>query len=229
MMHALNLKSMIIALCMVIAAGLSIAIRPHQHVAPEQSTFDLETVIPQKFGEWSLEPGPQSLVVNPEQEELLHKIYSQILSRTYINKSGYRIMLSIAYGTDQSTGLQLHYPDVCYPAQGFEILSKEKGILDTGFNSIPVSRLMTVQGPRNEPLTYWSLIGDKVVNPGLATKIAKLTYGFQGKISDGLIFRVSSIDPDKQAGYEMQRMFVVNMLEHMDPQERIHIAGSPLH
>ena len=33
---------------------------------------------------------------------------------------GRQIMLSIAYGEDQRDGMKLHYPEVCYPAQGFQ-------------------------------------------------------------------------------------------------------------
>jgi EpsI family protein len=39
----------------------------------------------------------------------------------YVNASGYRIMLSLAYGSDQRGALQAHKPEVRYPAQGFTL------------------------------------------------------------------------------------------------------------
>lgn len=50
-------------------------------------------------------------VVNPQTQELLDKLYSQILTRTYVNAKGYRIMLSLAYGSDQRGALQAHKID----------------------------------------------------------------------------------------------------------------------
>ena len=39
-------------------------------------------------------------------------------------------MLSIAYGKNQSDALQLHKPEICYPAQGFTLLAKQNTPLD---------------------------------------------------------------------------------------------------
>jgi len=51
----------------------------------------------------------------------LDKLYSQILNRVYVNATGYRIMLLLAYGSDQHGSLQADKPEVCYPAQGFAL------------------------------------------------------------------------------------------------------------
>ena len=63
-------------------------------------------------------------------EAIINKIYNQTLTRTYINPRGDRIMLSIAYGRDQSDALQMHKPELCYPAQGFRLLNNQRGTLD---------------------------------------------------------------------------------------------------
>ncbi|MEO7368289.1 MAG: exosortase C-terminal domain/associated protein EpsI, partial [Gemmatimonadaceae bacterium] len=92
--------------------------RPTLRAADEEPPISLEQMIPKEFGDWREEPQRYQQVVNPQTQELLDKLYSQILSRTYVNSAGYRIMLSLAYGTNQRGSLQAHKPEVCYPAQG---------------------------------------------------------------------------------------------------------------
>jgi len=48
------------------------------------------------------------LIANPEQEAQINKIYNQTLTRTYVNPTGERIMLSIAYGGDQTDNMAVH-------------------------------------------------------------------------------------------------------------------------
>src|SRR6267378_4531886 len=88
-------------------------------------------------------------------QALLDKLYSQILTRTYVNSAGYRIMLSLAYGSDQRGSLQAHKPEVCYPAQGFALQANEAASIATSYGAIPVRRLLTSLGARKEPVTYW--------------------------------------------------------------------------
>jgi len=66
--------------------------------------------------DWREDPQRIVQVVDPQTRELLDKLYSETLSRTYVNANGYRIMLSLAYGSDQRDSLQVHKPEVCYPA-----------------------------------------------------------------------------------------------------------------
>ena len=48
-------------------------------------------MIPKHFGDWHEKPFVY--VVNPQAQELMDKLYSETLSRTYVNSSGYHIML----------------------------------------------------------------------------------------------------------------------------------------
>ena len=75
-------------------------------------------------------------------------------------------MLSIAYGGDQSDTMAVHKPEVCYPAQGFQILKNATASFSTGDGNIPVKRLVATQGPRIEPITYWTTVGDTVAVSG---------------------------------------------------------------
>ena len=127
-------------------------------------------------------------------------------------------MLAIAYGDDQRDSMQMHYPEVCYPAQGFSLQAKQRGTLATASGSIPVTRILTNLGQRNEPVTYWTTVGDKVFQGGFQKKLAEMSYGLNGKIPDGMLIRVSSIDADVRQCVEMQTQFADQMLGALTPE-----------
>lgn len=210
---------------MLLAAAIAQAMRPTTYLANQRPTLNLEQLVPAQFGEWREVKRPNGQIVNPQQTELLQKLYSQTLSRTYINSTGVAVMLSIAYGVSQSDGVALHYPEVCYPAQGFQLQAIENVDIRTAYGNIPAKKLMTRLGNRNEPVTYWTTLGDTVVRGGMNTKLAQLEFGFNGKIPDGLIFRVSTIDRDPNKGYSDQAAFIQQLLASLAPTARLQLAG----
>ena len=223
---SLWLKNFILLILMLAASGLALALRPTEKMAAQSQAIDLEAIIPAKFGEWRQDNTPSIQMVDPQQQELIDKIYTQTLNRTYSNFSGYRIMLAIAYGDNQRDSMQMHYPEVCYPAQGFALQAKEKGTLPTSNGPIPVTRILTNLGARNEPVTYWTTIGDRVFQGGIQKKLAEMSYGLSGKIPDGMLIRISSIDPGAANAYEVQAQFAEQMLQALKPEYQKKLSGN---
>ena len=85
---------------MVIASVAAIVAKPTAKLADERVGPSLDHIVPKRFGDWREEPLRLMQVVNPQTQELLDKLYSEILTRVYVNSSGYRIMLSLAYGSE---------------------------------------------------------------------------------------------------------------------------------
>jgi len=220
-----NSTALILAVLMCAAAAAGIAARPGDRAVDRGNAISLETAVPKNFGEWRELPDQNTQVVNPQTQELLDKLYSQTLSRTYVNKQGYRIMLSMAYGDDQRGGLQAHRPEVCYPAQGFKLGKVEDGTLPTSFGSIDVRRLMTELGPRSEPVTYWLTVGDQVIRNTFDKRMAEIRLGLTGQIPDGLLFRVSSIDNDTARAFTMQQKFAADLLAAVPDETRRQLSG----
>lgn len=222
----LAVRNIILLVLMLATAGLAIAMRPTEKISDMEPPITLETMIPKAFGDWQEDPQNQTLIVDPQQKEMIDRIYTETLSRTYINANGYRIMLSIAYGKDQSEATQLHHPSVCYPAQGFVLQKTERGNINAHDLTIPVARMTTQLGARHEPVTYWITVGDKVVLGGVEKKLAEMRYGLVGQIPDGLLFRVSSIDSDDEHAFRSQAEFVSQLLNASTENARKKLAGS---
>ena len=194
--------------------------RPHR--------VDIEQAVPAAFGDWRIDDSVISGIVNPQDTEVLNRIYTQTLSRVYTDGRGHSIMMTIAYGADQSKreGLQLHYPEVCYPAQGFEVRSNRVGEIAVPGGAIPVRRLETVlSGQRYEPVTYWTMTGDEATLGGIQKKIVEFRYSLHGLITDGLLFRVSSIGTDSAAQFALQERFVRDLLAGVKPADRPTLFG----
>jgi EpsI family protein len=218
--------SVVLGLAMAATSALTGALTPTQKIAGTRADFSLETMIPQRFGGWTVDASVVPLAPDPTQKDMLAALYDQTLSRTYVNAQGERVMLSIAYGGDQSKQLQLHLPEVCYVAQGFDMVKDRGGELSTGYGKVPVKRLVARQNLRNEPITYWVTIGDKAVMSGIDQKLQRFMYGLSGRIPDGMLVRVSSIGADDAGAYRIQDRFVNQMLAALKPQDRIRLLGA---
>ncbi|MBX9660998.1 MAG: EpsI family protein [Nitrospiraceae bacterium] len=225
-MKATLLISIVAGVLMVSTSSLSMVLRPTKLMAEGGPSIDLEALIPRQVGSWQVDGSVMPLQPAPDAQAVLNKIYSQILSRTYVNDRGDRVMLSVAYGGDQSDSMQVHKPEVCYPAQGFSVQGLVRSALATSFGQLPVNKLVAVQGPRTEPITYWITVGDKVARTGLDQKLAQLQYGLTGRIPDGIIFRVSSIDRDENRAYRIQAQFIDEILAGVPAAERHRLIGA---
>lgn len=219
--------SLILCALMLASAGMTKALTPTAKQADSQPRFNLDAMIPSSFAEWQVDTSVVPLKLDPEVQAKLDKLYNQTVTRTYINRDGSRVMLSIAYGGDQSEGLGLHRPEVCYAAQGFSVESDNVEDLGTAFGRLPVKRLMAVSGERREPISYWITIGSELIKPGIGQKLAQIRLGLTGTVPDGMLVRVSSIGADRAAGYRLQDKFVNDLLNAVSQETRTRLIGAP--
>jgi EpsI family protein len=221
----LTVKSIVLLALMLLSAALGAALRPRISLADERPPIDLATMVPKTFGDWHEEVNLEAQVVNPQQGEMLNKIYGQTLSRTYVNAQGYQVMLAIGYGKNQNDALQLHKPEICYPAQGFTLQAIQRGPINLLGKPVFATKLVTNLGQRFEPITYWSVVGDHVVTGGNDKKWTELRYALHNRIPDGMLVRVSSIDEDTTNAYALQNQFATAMVAAISPDNRMRFAG----
>lgn len=222
----MGLRNIFLLLLMLVTVGLAIFLKP-TFIAPENTQIGYEQIIPNQFGDWIAENDKGGLVVNPQQEAQLKDLYSEVMTRTYVHKpTGRKIMLSIAYSADQRHENQVHKPEVCYPAQGFELLSTKKDWVTTSSGNIPAMRVSTRQGQRVEPVTYWIRIGDKVVRGAIEQNLARVQFGLLGRIPDGLLFRVSEVNSDAHGSYILQDQFINALLSSLSTINREILIGA---
>lgn len=207
------------------AAAAGTTLRPTESLAEQLPEIRLEQTFPERFAGWQAMAAPLA-VVNPQQQATLDAIYAETVNRVYVNADGSAaMMLSVAYGRDQSDSKAVHYPEVCYPAQGFQILSMRRDVARIGQRSIPVKRLVASAGPRVEYITYWVMVGDRPTATGWQHKSAQIGYGMKGLIPDGMLVRVSSIGGDEADAYRAHDAFLSGLVQAVPAAARPRVAG----
>lgn len=227
-MIAMRAQFLIIGIAMLLAAGMAIAMKPKPKPQSEIQRLSLEDMVPQTFGTWAIDASIMPIMPSPDVQANLDKIYDQILSRTYIDQQGRRVMLTITYGGQQTDQLKAHRQEVCYTAQGFKVQNIFQENLNVEGAAIPVTRMFAVKDSRKEPVTYWFTMGDEVVFSRAERMLVQLKYGISGQIPDGFLIRVSTIDPDAKHAYGVHLQFINDMLGAMAKSDAKLLTGSPL-
>lgn len=200
---------------------------PTQRLAELKPKIQLDQQIPKAFGDWTEDRSQAPVLPNPQVQAKLDVLYSATLARTYRNKTGQRVMLSIAYGSDQSSeATAVHRPEFCYSAQGFKVNNLGEATAAIGNRSLGVQRLRGVLGQRREPITYWITLDETATLPGFSRKYEQLRYGLRGQIPDGLLFRVSSIGNDDADSFKLQETFLNDLAAAMEPSVLNRYFGS---
>lgn len=217
---------LLVGLAMIGAVGLTWSVRPLEG-GRTAGTLDLKTMIPERFGDWAPDPAAARVVASPQVEAGLARVYQETLSRTYVNGKGERVMLSIAYTGDIDQQMDMHRPEFCYPAQGFDIVVKnfDAKIQASGVD-LSVKRLVARAGPRTEPITYWITVGDTAAAQGWKRKLTLLRYGLTGKIPDGMLVRVSNISRDAEAAFAEQARFIDQLVASVPDGTRRRLIGA---
>jgi EpsI family protein len=220
-----------LAALMVVAAVAGEWLRPTYRLSDHKAPIKLETQVPESFGEWRIDRSITPVVPDPSVQAALDVLYSQTLARTYVNRQGQRVMLSIAYGSDQSSEVTaVHRPEFCYSAQGFRIQVVGPAEFKIDKTLVPMQRLVGKLGQRVEPISYWVTLDEKATLPGMGRRLQQLRYGLHGQIPDGMLMRVSSISssPSLDEAFVSQQVFLTQLYEAVPADMRSRYFGSKL-
>ena len=103
--------------------------------------------------------------------------------------------------------------------------STAESTLQTPYGENAARGRRTSRGHRNEPVTYWFNVGDTTIRNKLEQRIVEMRLGLSGRIPDGLLFRVSSIDEAPARAFQMQDAFVNDLLGAVSAKDRARLAG----
>lgn len=220
-------RGVVFAILSAVAGGASYALKPRRRAAEELVKVDLERQVPSAFAGWSIDKSMIPVLPNPEVQAKLDEIYTQVIARTYVHAGGQRVMLSVAYGSDQgSDATSVHRPEFCYSAQGFSVRGAGEARLTVNGNALAVRRVVGSLGSRIEPITYWVTMNDRALLPGFDRKMTQIWLGLQGQIPDGMLVRVSTIGPAIADGFLLQQQFLTDLHRGMATDVRGRYFGA---
>mgnify|MGYP001268964777 CR=1 FL=1 len=220
-------RALVLAVAMGSTAALARWVQPSGEWQGDLDGFSLDAIFPQVFGPWKVDEVSRDFVRPADQDGKLYGVYDRLLERTYIDEQGYRIMLSVAFGAEQSASMQLHRPEVCYRYGGYNVGVPEHIQIELAGRAIPAARLQTELPGRPEPVTYWTVLGGLAARDLSQIRRRRLELALQRKRLDGMLVRISSVDPDPRRAYARQASFADALVRAIAPAERSKVIGAP--
>lgn len=212
---------------MLSAATAALALTPHRHVQFLGSR-KLDDIIPRKIGEWQDRPS-EAFILPRDPESLSAQLYNDTVARLYVSPTSIPVMIVIAYGNLQNDQLQLHRPEVCYAAVGFQISNSEVAQLPLAHNvQLPVRELVATSDSRIEPICYWTRIGDAMPTTGTQQRLVKLQQQMAGIIPDGVLVRMSTVGTPSPEVFAELRRFGAAMVASIAAANRDVMIGPTL-
>jgi len=204
-------------------SGLAFARTPKRRYG-EITDEQFNAMFPTQFGDWRLLP--VSELIMPPESELANKLYEHILTRTYVNRDGVAVMFLAAYNSIQLNNVQLHRPEICYHASGFSIdLSRPIDVRVLQNDVVPARLVKATRGSRTENVLYWTRIGEDFPQTWTGQRISMTKANLEGYMADGLLLRMSVIDPDPDEAVRRMSGFMADMIAHSGAPMRRLLIG----
>lgn len=212
---------------MLAAATGALALTPRQRLE-YLGRNKLDTVVPRRIGPWT-EKSSDAFVLPRTPNSLAAQLYSDQIARLYVAPDNIPVMVVMAYGNLQSDQLQLHRPEVCYAAVGFQISASTRNDLPlTPSVMLPVRELVATSDARIEPICYWTRIGDALPTSGNEQRWAKLAQEIHGIIPDGILVRLSTVAPPSPEIFAGLRAFGTALVQSVAAANRPILIGPTL-
>jgi EpsI family protein len=184
----------------------------------------LNAIVPPQIGAWR--ENDSGALVLPPPDQLAQLLYDQQVARTYVADDKLPVMLLMAYGSSQGGMLQIHRPEVCYPAAGFTLsTTRELAWQWAPGRSIPVRRFSARSDTRVEHVLYWTRIGNDLPVSWVEQRVAVMRASLMGVIPDGLLVRLSAASEDAAQAEQMVEQFARTLLADISPQGRKQLIG----
>ncbi len=186
----------------------------------------LEDIIPRSFGDWTSRD-MSDLVAPKEEDSLAARLYGATVGRAYRHgATGAEVMMLLAYGDTQSDDLQLHRPEICYPAFGYA-LSDDRAIElpVTAGVTIPSRQLVANAVDRRESIVYWTRLGEFLPVSRKQQQFDRLRTAMTGVVADGILarFSVAGLEADS---FQVLEMFAPALVLAVQPANRAVLIGT---
>ncbi|MDP1598215.1 exosortase-associated protein EpsI, V-type [Phenylobacterium sp.] len=221
-------RDLLIGGACVAAAGAAYALTPRKRLVLLNGG-KLADAIPLTFGDWSAE-NSDGLVQPKAEGDLASTLYSEMVGRIYHQAStGAAVMMLIAYGDTQSDMLQLHRPEACYPAVGFNLIASVPAKLKLhGGGEVPVRRVVAKAQGRQENIVYWARMGEYLPASGGEQRQVRLQTAMAGYVPDGGLIRFSVVGDDTEAAFKLLDDFIPELLAAVPANKRPALVGTKL-
>lgn len=216
-------RGLVLGTAFVLCGGLTAFRQPSTLVEPiPTKTFG--AMIPAKVGGWTSQKSAE--LVLPPADETSDKLYQNLETRVYEGDGLPAVMFLCAYSNVQKNDVQVHRPEVCYPASGYPIIKNIVYPITIGTQKINARFLIADRGGPKEMILYWTRVGDSFPVDWQSQRIDMAMANLAGAIPDGALFRVSMIWDEQSSAINWLRKFSIDMKARSSPKLQQLIFGS---
>lgn len=206
---SLDRRKVVLGLSLAVASGIAQARLPVP-VEPRIKEDRFTAMIPKKIGAFTFDT--ESGLVLPPSDALSDRLYDNLVTRTYTDPAGQMVMLLIAYNNKQDGVLQIHRPEICYPAGGYSLTPVEPiDVQMAGSAPLPSQIFAATSESRNEVVLYWTRVGDEFPRRWIEQRWAVAEANLRGIVPDGVMVRVSTIGKDFDRTTPLLTTFIRDM------------------
>lgn len=210
-------RKFLIGMLFCSAAGMAAWRQPRVHL-DYLGSQKLENLVPKSIGPWNFVTA--SGLVVPTEDDLEKRLYSQVLTRVYSDGQNPAVMLLLAQNGSQTGFLQIHRPETCYTAGGYQISDLVPHPIQIGSTQIMANSIDASSGGPTEHVVYWTRIGDKIPNSWKEQKLAVAEQNLRGVIPDAILVRVSCVSDDGAKALATIDRFIQAMIVSIPPNRR---------
>jgi EpsI family protein len=219
----LSRRKVLLGLGMVAASGTAFARMPTPN-SPPIAKDKFESFIPDVVGPWRFVT--ESGVVLPPQDALSDRLYDDLVTRVYSDDAGRSVMFLIAYNNRQDGVLQIHRPEICYPAGGYQLTpTRDADISLAGGSLLPAKAFLASGRDRDEAVLYWTRVGDAFPRKWSEQRLAVVEANLKGIIPDGLLVRASTLGSEMPTELAVLKSFMVEFISAASPALRKVLFG----
>jgi len=202
-------RKFLLGLLFCSAAGVAALRQPREKI-DYLGTAKLDKIVPETIGKWKF-VASSGLVVPPD-DQLAQAIYAQQLTRVYSDGERPAIMLLLAQNGSQTGFLQIHRPETCYTAGGYQISPLEPHPIRYGSKILPANGMEATANGSTEHIVYWTRVGTLLPRSWEEQKTAVAIQNLKGTIPDAILCRVSAVSSDGPAAYRAIDEFIREMI-----------------
>lgn len=178
----------------------------------------LEDLIPKSIGKWNFVT--TSGLVVPADDPFEKTIYAQLLTRVYSDGVHPPVMLLLAQNGGQTGFLQIHRPEICYTAGGYQVSPIMPHPIAIGSKIVGANRMDASAGGPTEHVVYWTRVGNQIPSNWEKQKLAVFEQNLEGIIPDAILVRISAINDDPAIALDAIDNFVRALLLSLPPDRR---------
>jgi EpsI family protein len=214
-------RAVLIGTACVLSSGAALALKPRRKVSLLPVGTKLNDILPRKFGGWDSRD-VSDLYVPETPDSLEARLYGETVARLFTDRqSGMEIMMLMAHGDSQSNELQLHRPEVCFPAFGFSLTSSAPVELQIRKDvTLPARRLLAESNVQRQAVLYWTRLGEYFPVSVTEQRLNRLTAAMHRYIPDGLLARFSMVETGSGAAFAEISRFIPELLSEI-PKGRL--------